>query len=248
MKTAIYSSVFTLVCFWSLTVFGQGSCQNNNGGGGYPGGNQQAYLYENADPYGAGGQGYPGYPGPYANQLPPTYPPAPQYAVPTSNASPQLVAAVAAAAAAPKGPTARITVVSANSSATALASLKSSAAKLTIVADVPQTVEVAVAEPEPVVVDEKIASLVGTWKAVARQGDGQLTTVELHLDNRGWAELTVPGTDGKPSTTKSRVNLDNEELKLTDADKVVSLGKLVDFNTRQMVLERAEGQVTFVRL
>jgi hypothetical protein len=119
---------------------------------------------------------------------------------------------------------------------------------LTIVADVPQTVEVAVAEPEPVVVDEKIASLVGTWKAVARQGDGQLTTVELHLDNRGWAELTVPGTDGKPSTTKSRVNLDNEELKLTDADKVVSLGKLVDFNTRQMVLERAEGQVTFVRL
>ena len=101
---------------------------------------------------------------------------------------------------------------------------------------------------EPAVIDEKIASLVGTWKAVARQGDGELTTVELHLDNRGWAELTVPGSDGKPSTTKSRVNLENEELKLTDADKVVSLGKLVDFNARQMVLERAEGQVTFVRL
>jgi hypothetical protein len=28
----------------------------------------------------------------------------------------------------------------------------------------------------------------------------------------------------------------------------VSLGKLVEFDTRQLVLERAEGQVTFVRL
>ena len=123
-------------------------------------------------------------------------------------------------------------------------------AKLKVIADeatvsVPST-EIAIAEP---VVDEKIAGIVGTWKAVARQGDGELTTIELHLDNRGWAELTVPGSDGKPTTTKSRVNLENEELKLTDGtDKVVSLGKLVDFNSRQMVLERAEGQVTFVRL
>jgi hypothetical protein len=121
---------------------------------------------------------------------------------------------------------------------------------LTVVADdspsAPKAIEIA--SVEPVVIDEKIAGLIGTWKAVARRGDGELTTVELHLDNRGWAELTVPGSDGKPSTTKSRVNLENEELKLTDADKVVSLGKLVDFNTRQMVLERAEGQLTFVRL
>ena len=121
-------------------------------------------------------------------------------------------------------------------------------AKLKVIADeasVSMQPEIAIAEP---VIDEKIAGLVGTWKAVARQGDGELTTVELHLDNRGWAELTVPGTDGKPATTKSRVNLENEELMLTAANKAVSLGKLVDFNARQMVLERAEGQMTFVRL
>ena len=101
---------------------------------------------------------------------------------------------------------------------------------------------------KPTAIDSKIANLVGTWKAVARKSDGELTTVELHLDNRGWAELTVPDSEGKPSTSKSRVSLENEELKLTDSDKVVSLGKLVEFNARQMVLERAEGQVTFVRL
>ncbi len=247
MKTAIYCSVLTLVSLWSLTSFGQGSCHNNNGGG-YPNGGDQGYPYNPADPYGNGGSTYPGYP----NQAPNTYPAGSQYgAGPYSNATPQIAAAIAAAAAAPKGPTARITVVSANSSAPALASLKSSSAKLTIVADEPiaepKPIEVAVTEPAPVI-NEKIAGLVGTWKAVARQGDGELTTVELHLDNRGWAELTVPGSDGKPSTTKSRVNLENEELMLTAADKVVSLGKLVDFNTRQMVLERAEGRMTFVRL
>ena len=75
-------------------------------------------------------------------------------------------------------------------------------------------------------VDERIVQLAGTWKAVARRGEGELTTVELVLDNRGWAELTVPGSDGKPATTKSRVNLENEELRLTGANKVVSLGEL----------------------
>ena len=94
----------------------------------------------------------------------------------------------------------------------------------------------------------RFAGLVGVWKAVARRANGELTTVELHLDNGGWAELTVPGSDGKPSTTKSRVNVENDELKLKGSDKVVSLGKLLEFNSRQMVLERAEGRVTFVRL
>jgi hypothetical protein len=101
--------------------------------------------------------------------------------------------------------------------------------------------------PEPKL-DERIAKLVGIWKAVARHGNGELTTVELHLDNRGWAELTVPGNDGKPNKTKSRVDFENDELKLKGDDKVVSLGKLVESTSRQMVLERAEGRVTFVRL
>jgi hypothetical protein len=229
MKTAIYCSVLTLVSLWSFTAFGQGSCHNNNGGypnGGYPNGGQPEYPYGQTDPYGAG--------------------------VPTLPlfVAPQQVATVPAA---PQGPKARITVVSANGASGPSLASKGRSAKLTVVADEPiakpQPIEVAVTEPvaEPEI-NERIAGLVGTWKAVARQGDGELTTVELHLDNRGWAELTVPGSDGQPSTTKSRVNLENEELLLTAADKVVSLGKLVDFNTRQMVLERAEGRMTFVRL
>jgi hypothetical protein len=94
---------------------------------------------------------------------------------------------------------------------------------------------------------DAIKGLTGTWLAVSRQGDGELSTVELQLDDHGWAKLTVPGTDGKPSTTTRKVELENNEIKLTGADTDVMLGKLVDFNSRQMVLERSGGQVTFVR-
>jgi hypothetical protein len=237
MKTAIYCSVLTLVSLWTLNVFGE-SCQNGNGGGypnngGYPG--DVGYPYEQT--------------GPYGSRVPYGAPaPAPSYPLQAAGASPYFGAPVAAAA--PAGPTARITVVSANASSSSQVASSVRSAKLKVIADeapvAESKTEIAIAEP---VVDEKIAGIVGTWKAVARQGDGELTTIQLHLDNRGWAELTVPGSDGKPTTTKSRVNFENEELKLTDGtDKVVSLGKLVDFNSRQMVLERAEGQVTFVRL
>jgi hypothetical protein len=220
MKAVINSIVFTVALLWTVNALGQGTCQND---GGYP--NQGGYTD-------VGSQGYP-----YGQADPYGVGTGANYQVQTPAPLPYLVPQTAPPTqAAPQGPTARITVVSDNPSAgMATASTKPSA-KLTIVAD------------EPDAIDPKIAGLVGTWKAVARQGDGELTTVELHMDNRGWAELTVPGADGKPSTSKSRVNLNNDELKLTDSDRVVSLGKLVDLNARQMVLERADGQVTFVRL
>ena len=82
---------------------------------------------------------------------------------------------------------------------------------------------------------------------VARRGDGELTTIELQLDNRGWAELTVPGADGKPTTIKRRAQLDDKELKLKGPEEDLLLGKLIDSTSRQLVLERAGGQVTFVR-
>jgi hypothetical protein len=94
---------------------------------------------------------------------------------------------------------------------------------------------------------DALKGLTGTWKAVARRGDGELTTVELRLDDRGWAELTVPGADGKPSTIKRRAELKGDELKLTGPDAELLLGQLIDVNSRQMVFARAGGQVTFVR-
>ena len=99
---------------------------------------------------------------------------------------------------------------------------------------------------EPSQIAEAIKGLVGTWMAVSRQGEGELSTVELQLDDSGWAKLTVPA-DGKPSTTTRKVEFENSELKLTGSGTDVTLGKLVDFDARQMVLERSGGQVTFVR-
>lgn len=94
---------------------------------------------------------------------------------------------------------------------------------------------------------DSLKSLVGPWMAVSRQGDGELSTVELLLNDNGWAKLTVPGADGKPSTSTRKIEFENNELKLTGGDADVLLGKLVEFDSRQMVLERQGGQVTFVR-
>jgi hypothetical protein len=96
-------------------------------------------------------------------------------------------------------------------------------------------------------ISESLKGLVGTWMAVSRDGGGELSTVELQLDDHGWAKLTVPGSDGKSSTTTRKAELENNELKLTGGDAEIMLGKLVDFNSRQMVLERSGSQVTFVR-
>jgi hypothetical protein len=96
-------------------------------------------------------------------------------------------------------------------------------------------------------ISESLKSLVGTWMAVSRHGDGELSTIELQLDKSGWAKLTVPGPDGKPSTIKRRVEFEDQELKLKSAEGALALGKLIEFNDRQLVLDRAGGQVTFVR-
>ena len=231
MKTAIYCILFAVATLWAMTAYGQGTCHDSGSNGSCPTG---------------GGATYPGGPG-YPDGNP--YGTGPTGAYDRTAASTPSPAANTASAARPAGHAARITVVSVNSSTAVAKTSSVPSAKLTLVADTPAeaSAKVAVRE-EPATIDPAIANLVGTWKAVARHGDGELTTVELRLDDRGWAELTTPGPEGKPSTTKSRVQLENQELKLASADHVLTLGTLVDANARQMVLQRSEGQVTFVRL
>lgn len=103
-----------------------------------------------------------------------------------------------------------------------------------------------VAEESPI--SDAMKGLLGTWRAVSRQGEGSLATIELQLNDNGTAQLTTPGKDGKTSTTTRKANFDNEELKLTGGDKDISLGKLVESDARQMVLDRGGRQVTFVRV
>jgi hypothetical protein len=104
-----------------------------------------------------------------------------------------------------------------------------------------------VAKDEESAVSDAMKGLLGTWMAVSRQGEGELSTIELQLDDNGTAKLTVPGKDGKSNTTTRKVNFDNKELKLIGGDSDITLGKLVEFDARQMVLDRDGRQVTFVR-
>jgi hypothetical protein len=197
----------------------------------------------------------------------PAYPPryTPPYPGPYAPSGP--VTANIAKSTAPVAPSANLTVVdSAPSSSFKNAILTPGSLPTATVREVPaaetsdeaeatttpEPPATATVEKEPAVekttekIAEAIKGLVGTWLAVARK-DGKLTTVELQLDDRGWAKLTVPGSDGKPSTTTRKVEFENEELKLIGSGSDVTLGKLVEFDSRQMVLDREGGQVTFVR-
>ncbi|MEX2092220.1 MAG: hypothetical protein WD971_06060, partial [Pirellulales bacterium] len=114
MKTAIYCSVLTLVSLWTLNSFGQGSCHNDQGGG-YPTDSGAGYPYDQPSPYGQ--------PAPYLQPSP--------YA-----AGGSFFPAQAAAVAPPAGPSARITLVSANAAADTRTASTAPSSKLTVVADV----------------------------------------------------------------------------------------------------------------
>jgi hypothetical protein len=113
--------------------------------------------------------------------------------------------------------------------------------------DAEAAVIAAITPEESTAIDPALSKLIGTWKAVARHGDGELTTVELQLDDRGWAKFTVPSAEGESTTIKRRAELNGEELKLTGPDANLLLGTLIEVTDRQMVLARAEGKLTFVR-
>jgi hypothetical protein len=234
MKSAIFPVLVSVVTFSGLCTSADAASCGQGGGGPRP--------YP-SNPYSSP------YSSPYAGPLGPF----------TQNLAQQnLATQTVAAQVAPSAPQARLTVVPAVATSTSNLQIASpvktdSEAKSTI-REVPATETKAVdttasATPTPASskIDDSIKGLVGTWMAVSRQGNGELSTVELQLDDNGWAKLTIHGADGKPSTTTRKVEFENSELKLTGADADVMLGKLVEFNARQMVLERSGGQVTFVR-
>lgn len=107
--------------------------------------------------------------------------------------------------------------------------------------------EAAIPEPAKSLLDAALVPLLGMWKAVARDPDGQLTTIELKLDANGWATLVMPAEDGGRTSVERRVVLEDGELKLNGEKSSVSLGKLANADANRLTLERPNGQVTFVR-
>ena len=163
-----------------------------------------------------GGGQYPGVgpdtgigtPSPYVTNNGPTPRPAHVQAF-LGQASSAVATPAAVSPATPAAPQARITVVDPSAPSTINGSTVSAtpAMRITVVSDGASSV--ATSEPKPTTTDEgslpeAMKGLVGNWTAVARVGDNELTTVELQLDDRGWATLSVPGSDGKKSTIKRR--------------------------------------------
>lgn len=217
MKTATFYAVLTIVASFGLTAFGKPAC-NGDGGEQSVGGTLDSFP---------AGDSFPP-----VDQIPELLP-APVPINPNT---------------APTGPQARITPLdSAPQNPTA------PSARVSLVPDAPLVAananEPSATKPDVLPgIDAALTGLVGTWSTPSRFGDGELTTVEVRFDDRGWAELTVPAADGKRSTIKRRVSLEDKELKLSGPDEeTLSLGKLIEFDNRQLVLERSGRQITFVR-
>jgi hypothetical protein len=234
MKAAIYFAIVSLT--FTSNTYSQGTCAT---GGANPGGigpvsPYGSGVYNAADPF----------------SFPSAIQPASAIGVRPAVAQARITVVDAstplqttANVAGPSAPAARLTVV-ADNAAPATPATKSSGSESVDSTNVETTPAL---DSSTSTINDALKGLVGTWKAVARRGDGELTTVELRLDDRGWAELTVPDANGKPSTIKRRAELEGDELKLTGPEAELLLGQLIDVNSRQMVLARAGGQVTFVR-
>lgn len=225
MKTATFYAVIAIVASFGLTAFGEQAC-NGNAGGQLGVGPVDSFPPVAEAPFFPPVDQFPGAGSPSASPLVPTAPPVAQVRITPLNSALQGASAKASAA-----PSARVSLVATQP----LAEAEAAATDI----DPPAPEEN---------IDPALAGLVGTWSAVSRFGDGELTTVELRFDDRGWAELTVPAADGKRSTIKRRASLEDNELKLSGPDEqTLSLGKLIDLDSRQLILERTGRQITFVR-
>ncbi len=95
--------------------------------------------------------------------------------------------------------------------------------------------------------DQATASIFGTWTVIGTHGDGDLYTAELQLNDAGTAKLTIPNDEGQPITTRHKIAFDNQFLKLVGTQTDVQIGKVLEVNDRQMVVDGKNGIMTFVR-
>jgi hypothetical protein len=223
MKTATFYAVIAIVASFGLTAFGKPGC-NGNGGG--QSGNGPVDSLPPIDFF------------PPVDDLPEVLPPPTATRPVTSRES----------TAASSAPPAQITPL--DSKAQIASKVPSAGVSL-----IP-TPSIAISKPtesSTTKLDEpglnpELAGLVGTWSTVSRYGDGELSTIEVRFDDSGWAEFTIPAADGKRSTSKRRVSIENKELKLGGPDEgSETFGKLIELDSRQLVLEQAGREVTFVR-
>lgn len=220
MKTATNLSVVAILFCMAMNAFGQSACN----GGGKP-------------------DGRTGNPFPFQVERPTE-----QVIAPPFETAPRAVSNP------PAAPAARIRINPPAKETTAASEAIVPSARISLAPRVAAADTVGESLPEesntpPESLDPQLAGLVGTWSTVSRFGDGELSTIELQLDDRGWATLTEPTKDGKRSSSKHRIQLEDRELMLTGPDQEkMTLGKLIEFDTRQMVLEKSEGQVTYVRI
>ena len=227
MKTATFYAVIAIVASFGLTAFGEQAC-NGNAGGQVGVGPVDSFPPVAEAPFFPPVDQFPGAGSPSASPLVPTAPPVAQVRITPLNSALQGATTKTAA------PSARVSLVAAQQVPAPQTAVTSDTASAT--------------SGENTDLDPALAGLVGTWSAVSRYGDGELTTVELQFDDRGWAELTVPAADGKRSTINRRAIFEDHELKLSGPDEqTLSLGKLIELDSRQMVLERTGRQITFVR-
>lgn len=232
MKTATIYAVIAIVASFGTTAFGQPACNGNAG--------QPAVGPVDL---------FPPLPNdiffPPVDQIPPALTPGTSATPGVRPSAPpvtqlRITPLNSAPTAAPAAPSARVSLVPAPPA--------TKPQTTDVTTETPSNKPATTAPEEDNTIAPALAGLVGAWSTPARFGDGELTTVELQLDDRGWAELTVPAADGKRSTIKRRVSLEDKELKLSAPDEqTISLGKLIEFDSRQFVLERTGRQFTFVR-
>ncbi len=104
-----------------------------------------------------------------------------------------------------------------------------------------------VAAGEESKVPNELQPLLGFWEAVTRDAEGNVTRILMNLKPDATAELTVPTANGGQVKIERDFAVDNGVFKLTDGDKELILGNVVEAGAEKVVLGREDGNITFLR-
>lgn len=106
----------------------------------------------------------------------------------------------------------------------------------------------ALAQAGPAGLDPALLPLVGDWEAEIAGPNAAPQRILLSIRANGMASISIP-TSGQGSTTLSRrMVFQDGMLSLEDGGQSMSLGRLMQADANQLILERSSGRLNFARI
>ena len=96
-------------------------------------------------------------------------------------------------------------------------------------------------------VPEELRAILGLWESKSTDAEGQVSSIELNLQETGDATLTVQAAGISPVSVTRKFAVNDGLFTLGDGEGKLTLGKVVSADADQVVLDAAAGRLTLTR-